>query len=126
MVSIFWLGWSVSPGTHWIAPVLSGVPFGAGFVLIFIALLNYMTDAYGEYGAGAVATVICTRSVFGALLPLARPAGFARLGVAWGMSLLGFLTVLLGLVPFALIRYGRRIRMRSELCKQSVREQDSR
>lgn len=106
--------------------MLSGVPFGAGFVLIFIALLNYMTDAYGEYAAGVVTAVICTRSVFGALLPLARPAGFARLGVAWGMSLLGFLTVLLGLVPFALIRYGRRIRMRSELCRQSAREQDSR
>lgn len=126
VVSIFWLGWSVSPDTHWIAPMLSGVPFGAGFVLIFIALLNYMTDAYREYAASAAAAASCTRSVFGALLPLASSAMYDRLGVAWGMSLLGFLSILLGLVPFAFIRYGGRIRMGSKLCQQFTREEDLR
>jgi len=93
--------------------MLAGVPFGAGFVLIFIALLNYMTDAYRDYAASAAAAASCTRSIFGALLPLAAPAMYDQLGVAWAMSLLGFFSVILGVVPFAFIKYGERIRLRS-------------
>lgn len=122
VVSIFWLGWSVSPNIHWIVPMLSGVPFGAGFVLIFIALLNYMTDAYREYAASAAAAASCTRSIFGALLPLAAAAMYDRLGVPWGMSLLGFLSLVLGLVPLAFIKYGERIRLGSQMCQQFARE----
>ncbi|EMR64643.1 putative mfs multidrug transporter protein [Eutypa lata UCREL1] len=86
VVSIFWIGWSASPNIHWIVPMLSGVPFGIGFVLIFIALLNYMTDAYREYAASAAAAASCTRSIFGALLPLAGTAMYGRLGVSWGFA----------------------------------------
>lgn len=124
VVSVFWLGWSVSPHIHWIAPMLSGIPFGCGFVLIFIALLNYMTDAYREYAASAAAAASCTRSVFGALLPLAGEAMYTRLGIAWGMSLLGFVSLVLGLVPFAFIRFGRRIRLASGMCQQFAKEEE--
>ncbi|KXJ85609.1 major facilitator superfamily domain-containing protein [Microdochium bolleyi] len=123
VVAIFWLGWTVSPDIHPAVPMLSGVPFGTGFVLIFIALLNYMTDAYREYAASAAAAASCTRSVFGALLPLAGPAMYGTLGIPWGMSLLGFLSLVLGLVPFAFIRYGERIRLASKLCQQYALEQ---
>ncbi|KAF2641915.1 MFS general substrate transporter [Massarina eburnea CBS 473.64] len=122
VISIFWLGWSASPHIPWIAPMLSGVPFGAGFVLIFIALLNYMTDAYHDYAASAAAAASCTRSVFGALLPLAASAMYDRLGVKWGMGLLGFLSLALGVVPFAFIQYGESIRHRSTMCAQFARE----
>lgn len=123
VVSIFWIGWSASPNIHWIVPMLSGVPFGTGFVLIFIALLNYMTDAYREYAASAAAAASCTRSIFGALLPLAGTAMYGRLGVSWGMSFLGFLSLVLGLVPFAFIKYGERIRLESQMCQQFARDQ---
>ncbi len=79
VVSIFWLCWSVSPQIHWIVLTLSGVPFGAGFVLIFTALLNYMTDAYREYAASVAAAANYTRSIFGALLPLSGAASMAAL-----------------------------------------------
>ncbi|KAF6800335.1 major facilitator superfamily transporter, partial [Colletotrichum sojae] len=90
VVSNFWLGWTVSPDIHWIVPMLSSVPFGAGFVLIFMALLNYMMDAYREYAASAATVASCARSVFDALLPLPGAAMYGRLGVPWGMSFLGF------------------------------------
>ncbi|KAJ5034845.1 uncharacterized protein L3040_008114 [Drepanopeziza brunnea f. sp. 'multigermtubi'] len=122
VVAIFWLGWSASSNIHWIVPMLSGVPFGAGFVLIFIALLNYMTDAYRELAASAAAAASCTRSIFGALLPLASSAMYGRLGVPWGMSFLGFVSLVLGLVPFAFIKYGERIRLGSKMCQQFERE----
>ena len=107
VVSIFWMGWSSSRHVHWIAPMLAGAPFGAGFVLIFMALLNYMTDAFPEYAASASAAASFTRSIFGALLPLAAPAMYGRLGIAWGMSVLGFVTLVLSLVPFGFLWLGK-------------------
>ena len=36
VVSLFWLGWTSRADIHWIVPVLSGIPFGVGFMLIFM------------------------------------------------------------------------------------------
>ncbi|KAL9078178.1 MAG: hypothetical protein Q9157_002901 [Trypethelium eluteriae] len=50
-VSLFWLGWAARPTVHWIVPVLAGVPCGIGYLLIFMALLNYIIDAYAVFAA---------------------------------------------------------------------------
>ncbi|PGH12166.1 hypothetical protein AJ79_04460 [Helicocarpus griseus UAMH5409] len=114
VVAPFWLGWTSSSGIHWIVPMLAGIPFGMGFFLIFVALINYLIDAYHEYAASAMAAASCCRSIFGAVLPLAAAPMFNRLGIAWGCSLLGFLSLLMTLIPFVFIRYGRLIRSRSK------------
>lgn len=113
MVALFWLGWSASPDIHWIVPMLAGIPFGMGFFLIFVALINYLIDAYHEYAASAMAAASCCRSILGAVLPLAAVPMFRQLGIAWGCGLLGFLSLLMSLIPFVFIRYGDKIRSRS-------------
>ena len=35
-LSLFWIGWTARADIHWIAPILSGITLGTGFVLIFI------------------------------------------------------------------------------------------
>ncbi|KAJ6133773.1 hypothetical protein N7523_000095 [Penicillium sp. IBT 18751x] len=121
VVALFWLGWTASVDIHWIAPMLAGIPFGMGFFLIFVALINYLVDAYHEYAASAMAAASCCRSVFGAVLPLAAAPMFNRLGIAWGCSLLGFLSLLMTLIPFVFIRYGDLIRSRSKFRQQLQR-----
>ncbi|PKY09429.1 MFS general substrate transporter [Aspergillus campestris IBT 28561] len=113
VLSLFWLGWTASVDIHWIVPMLAGIPFGMAFFLIFVALINYLVDAYHEYAASAMAAASCCRSVFGAVLPLASTPMFRHLGIAWGCSLLGFLSLLMTLIPFVFIRYGGWIRARS-------------
>lgn len=39
VVSLFWLGWSARAGVPFYAPMFAGVPFGMGFMLIFMALV---------------------------------------------------------------------------------------
>ncbi|OGM39531.1 hypothetical protein ABOM_011911 [Aspergillus bombycis] len=114
VLALFWLGWTASAGIHWIVPMLAGIPFGMAFFLIFVALINYLVDAYHEYAASAMAAASCCRSVFGAVLPLAATPMFRQLGIAWACSLLGFLSLLMTLIPFVFIRYGDRIRARSQ------------
>lgn len=121
VISLFWLGWSANADIHWIAPILSGVPFGVAFMLIFMALLNYITDAYEILAASGMAATSACRSVFGAVLPIAARPMYKNLGIAWASSLLGFLSMGMCVIPFVFIKYGHRIRANSKFC-QELRE----
>ena len=124
VISLFWLGWSASPHVHWIVPMLAGVPFGGGFLLIFMALLNYITDAYEVYAASGMAATSFCRSIFGALLPLAAAPMYKSLGVPWASSLLGFLSLAMCAIPFTFIKYGDRIREHSKFCQELKKRKD--
>jgi len=116
VIALFWLGWTSRADVPWVVPFLAGIPFGMGFVLIFMALLNYVTDAYEIFAASAMAAGACTRSLAGAVLPFAAKPMYDRLGVAWASSLLGLLSLGLCVIPFAFVGYGETIRSRSRFC----------
>lgn len=117
VISLFWLGWTASPEIHWVVPMLSGVLFGIGFMLIFMAMLNYLSDAYETFSASAQSAASCCRSLFGAALPIAAGPMFSTLGVNWACSLLAFLSLAMTIVPFAFIKFGNKIRANSKFCQ---------
>ncbi|KAL1994172.1 hypothetical protein VTN49DRAFT_2841 [Thermomyces lanuginosus] len=118
VVSLFWLGWTASSDIHWAVPMMSGVIFGLAYELIFMAMLNYLSDAYEIYSASAQSAASCCRSICGALLPLAARPMFDRLGISWACSLIAFLSLGVSLIPFAFIYWGRTIRNNSKFCQQ--------
>ncbi|KAJ5179265.1 hypothetical protein N7492_002475 [Penicillium capsulatum] len=118
VISLFWVGWTSSANIHWVVPFLSGIPFGMGYLLIFMAMLNYLTDAYETLSASAQSAASCTRSILGAVIPLAAKPMFHRLGVHWACSLIAFLSLGVSVIPFAFIRYGDRIRANSKFCQE--------
>lgn len=124
VISLFWLGWTANEKIHWIVPTIAGLPFGIAFVLIFMALLNYIVDAYEIYAASGFAATSFCRSIFGAVLPLAANRMYTTLGVAWASSLLGFLSLAMCGIPFAFIKYGDRIRANSRLCNELKAEKE--
>ncbi|EEQ87916.1 MFS multidrug transporter [Blastomyces dermatitidis ER-3] len=113
-----WFAWTCAPATiHWIAPILAGIPFGAGNTAVFIYASNYLTHSYGVYAASAMAGNSVMRSVLGGVLPLAGPAMYAKLGPNWASTLLGLLEIMIIPIPFVFYKYGHRIRMKSVLIK---------
>lgn len=117
-LSLFWLGWSSRATVHPAVPMMSGFLFGAGYLLIFMAMLNYLTDAYRQFSASAHTAASTTRSVCAVCLPLATRPMYARLGIAWACSLLGLVALAMAVIPFVFIRCGRSIRERSPFCQQ--------
>ncbi|KAH8891842.1 major facilitator superfamily transporter [Thozetella sp. PMI_491] len=113
MISLLWLGWSAKAEIHWIVPLLATVPYGLANQLIFMALINYVADAYGVYSASALAACGATRSFAGALIPLAVTNMLEALGIAWSCTLLAFIAAALCAVPFCFIIWGEKIRSRS-------------
>lgn len=118
VISLFWLGWGARPDVHWIVPTLAALPFGIGFLLIFMALINYVVDAYEIYAASAMGATSASRSVFGVVLPFAAAPLYENLGIAWACTLLGILSAVMSVIPFVFIKYGSKIREHSKFCQE--------
>lgn len=103
--------------------MLAGVFFGAGYLLVFLALSNYITDAYKQNAASAQAAVGAARSLTGVCLPLATGPMYGNLGVHWASSLLGFIALAMAVIPFVFIRYGVWIREHSRFCKMAIEQE---
>ncbi|EAA27613.3 MFS general substrate transporter [Neurospora crassa] len=116
VVSLFWLGFTSRFSVPFWIPMLSGIPFGMGFMCVFQALLNYLTDAYEIFAASANAAASCSRSLLATLLPLATAPMFHRLGIAGACSLLGGLSLLMTMMPFIFLWQGEKIRRSSKFC----------
>lgn len=117
-IGMFWIGWTAMKDIHWIVPVLGGLFLGVGFVLIFVALFNYLVDSYKIYSASALGASSISRSAFGVVLPFAARPMYNSLGIGWACSLLGFLGLLFAFIPFIFIRFGERLRQSSRICQE--------
>ncbi|KAJ5925827.1 hypothetical protein N7454_007337 [Penicillium verhagenii] len=109
-ISFFWYGWTADKHVFWIVPIIGMFPFGVGMMGVFMPIQTYIIDCYPAYAASANATLTATRSLVGALLPLAGPSMFDSLGLGWGNSLLGFLALAFVPIPIIFTKYGQRIR----------------
>ncbi|KAH7227210.1 major facilitator superfamily domain-containing protein [Fusarium redolens] len=118
VASLFWLGWTSYSEIHAAVPSMSGLLFGAGYLMEFMALLNYITDAYRQYSASAQAASSTIRSITAVVLPLAAPPMYENLGIQWACSLLAFFTLVLTCIPFVFIKYGETLRTRSPFCQK--------
>ncbi len=73
---------------------------------------NYLLDAYPSCAASVTAALAVLRSLAGALLPLGGLDMYEALGLGWGNSLLGFISLGLVPIPFLFYLYGERLRKR--------------
>ncbi|KAJ1323414.1 MFS transporter DHA1 family multidrug resistance protein [Microdochium nivale] len=114
-VTLFWYGWSAQLGAPWASTAFSLVPFGFGLVGVFMPLTTYLIDCYPMYASSAIAANTVLRSLVGAFLPLAGSPMYASLGLGWGSSLLGFLSVAMIPLPLLFYRFGGQLRKRETL-----------
>ncbi|KAN0066331.1 hypothetical protein ACQY0O_000425 [Thecaphora frezii] len=108
-----------SPDIHWIAPIIGSGPFGFGMVLIFLSLMNYLTDSYLIFAASVLAANSVIRSLFGFAFPLFTPNMYrigGENGIHWGPAIAGLLALLCLPFPFFFAKYGAAIRAK---CKYS-------
>jgi MFS family permease len=118
-IALFWLGWSSKLSIHPVMPMMSGVFFGFGYLLIFIALINYLTDAYKQFSASAAAAASTSRSIFAVFLPMATNSMYTKLGINWASSLLGFVSIVMAVIPFVFMKKGAWIRANSRFAQMA-------
>ncbi|KUI67683.1 hypothetical protein VM1G_03590 [Cytospora mali] len=117
VIALLWLGWTSRPSIPWIVPLLSMIPYGFAYQMIFMAMINYIADAYGIFASSGLAACAATRSIAGAIIPLAVETMVERLGIAWSCTVLALISCVLSLVPFGFIIWGEKIRAASNFSK---------
>lgn len=119
VIGLFWLGWTVWPSVSPVIPMISGVFFCCGYQLLFMGMVNYLTDVYRHHSASAHAAASMTRSIGAVLLPLAAGDMYDSLGLHWAPSVLGFIALAMGAIPFIFIRFGDRLARSSKYGREA-------
>ncbi|CAH0047317.1 unnamed protein product, partial [Clonostachys solani] len=125
VLGMFWLGWTSGKSLPPILPMLSGLFFGTGYLLLFMSMLNYISDTLPEFAASAQAVAATIRSIGAACLPLAAGPMYAQFGVRWAPSLLAFISLAMGVIPFIFILMDVKVQKRAENKKTGVVDEES-
>ncbi|KAL3477168.1 MFS general substrate transporter [Aspergillus californicus] len=111
---LFIYGWTGEKQTHWIAPNIGAALFGMGTIITFQCAQTYLIDSYTRFAASALAASACMRSLCGFSFPLFAPYMYDKLHFGWGNSLLGFISLVLGIpAPIFLWKFGPLLRKKS-------------
>jgi len=113
-IAFFWFAWTSYPSVSLWAPMMAGSLLGLSICWIFVALFNYMIDAYLFAAASALAANTVVRSLFGAGFPLFATQMYEKLGPQWASSLLGFIALAMVPIPLVLIKFGPTLRKKSK------------
>jgi multidrug resistance protein len=113
--ALFWLGWSSKRSVHWICPVIAGVPFGFGLLLIFFCVIIYFSMTYPPLSlASALAANNLLRYVLASVFPLFTVQMYQRLHIDWASSLFAFIALAMLPVPWIFEKWGPKLRMKSQ------------
>lgn len=119
IAGLFWYGWTLYPNLHPMLPTTGLFIIGVGIFALFFSVTTYLTDAYKDYASSALAVAAFGRNTLAAFIPLASPALFSNLGFQWASSLLGFIGIVVGLVPVLLLLWkGKVIRQHSRFIRE--------
>ncbi|KAI4595127.1 hypothetical protein KJ359_007102 [Pestalotiopsis sp. 9143b] len=124
-ISLFIFAWTAEPPAHWIIPILAGVPFGFGLVLLFLGINAYLTDCYERFSASALAANALLRCIFGGSFAVLADVMYRGLGTAWAVSVLGFVALALTPMPWVFYRYGPYLRSKSRYHRLASEPQGS-
>ncbi|KAL4938825.1 hypothetical protein BDV06DRAFT_225609 [Aspergillus oleicola] len=116
-VGLFIYGWTAEYEAHWIAPNIGAALFAIGLIICFQCCQAYVIDSYTRYAASATGVTAFVRTMAGFSFPLFAGSLYRSLGLGWGNSLLGFISLGMGLVaPVLLWSCGEWIRAKSPYC----------
>ena len=128
-VGLFIYGWTAQNGVQWAVPLLGTGFVGIGLIAAFMCINTYLIDTYTRYAASgkctlkddisprnllttlkAMAANTILRSILGCVFPLFGLQMYNALGLGWGNSLLGFISLALCPIPFLFYWYGEKLR----------------
>lgn len=93
--------------------VVSGLFFGFGYILVFFAMILYLSDTYKRYAASAQAAASTTRSLAAVGLPFAASELYQGLGVRQAGSVLAFASGAMAIIPFMFLIFRRMLKAES-------------
>ena len=85
-----------------------------GTLCVFITCYQYIIDAYETYAASALASITLIRYIASGGMVVVGIPFYENLGVAYTLTIMGSICVLMVPVPYLFYRYGAWIRTKSK------------
>ena len=121
-VGCFIYGWTSFPNTSIAGPIVGITTLMVGIYHIYLSCFNFLADSYLTYASSALAAQSFARNIFAFMFPLFVEDMYHRLGYQWASTLAALLGVVLGVIPFVLFFYGKRIRAKSKISQALQRQ----
>ena len=125
-IGCFIYAWTSFPNVSIVGPIVGITILMLGVYHAYLGVFNFLADAYLIYASSALAAQSFSRNVFGFAAPLFTTQMYDALGYQWASSLVGFIGLLLGVVPFVLYAKGDVIRKKSQFSKQLQKLEEQR
>ncbi|ANB11005.1 Yhk8p [Sugiyamaella lignohabitans] len=113
-IGLFMFAWTAYAEVHWIVPMVASGIFAFGSYFTFNGIITYTVETYHRYAASATAANVFIRCAIAGSAPLFGVQMLEGMGIHWGISLLGFVAVLLCPSAFIFRIYGKTLRMKSK------------
>lgn len=117
-ISLLWFGFTSDGNTSFWSPVIAGGLLAVCDPLLWLAMLNYLTDSYPNVAASAVAAFLIPSFLIAAGCAHAGIAMFENMTTQWAMATLGFISFGLVALVYILYFFGPKIRAKSRLARK--------
>src|SRR5436853_599369 len=85
-ISLFWVAFTSDGSVSWVSPLFAGGVLGFCNPLLWLAMLNYITDSYPSVAASAIAAFSLPSFTIAAALVHAGIAMFENMTTTWAVS----------------------------------------
>ncbi|KAL6244682.1 hypothetical protein RBB50_008210 [Rhinocladiella similis] len=121
-ISLLWFAFTCDGSVSYWSPVVAGGVLGFCDPLLWLAMLNYITDSYPNVAASAIAAFLIPSFLIAASLAHAGVAMFENMSVKWAFATLGFISFGLVALVYILFFFGPRLRRYSKLARTFEQE----
>ncbi|CAD6977894.1 unnamed protein product [Tilletia controversa] len=99
---------------HFVVPCLALVVFTAGMSIVFNSWLSYLSDAYSDQAASAMAAATFSRSLLGAAFPLFMREMLLGMTIQWTFTFFSIISIFLSIGGIVFVKKGGAIREKSQ------------
>ncbi|KAH7020646.1 vitamin b6 transporter bsu1 [Macrophomina phaseolina] len=114
-ISLFWFAFTSDGKTSFWSPVVAGGVLGFSDTLLYLGMLNYITDSYPNVAASAIAAFLIPSFTLAAAFAHLGLLMFENLGTTWAMACLAFISLGIVALVYLLYFFGPWLRRKSKL-----------
>ncbi|KAK2626839.1 hypothetical protein QTJ16_004014 [Diplocarpon rosae] len=116
-ITLLWYAFTSDGKTSYWSPIVAGGVLGFADPLLWLSMLNYITDSYPNVAGSAIAAFLIPSFIMAAGLAHLGVLMFENMSTKWGMATIGFISFSLCAMIYFVYFFGARIRMRSKLAR---------
>ncbi|KAL3418748.1 polyamine transporter 3 [Phlyctema vagabunda] len=116
-ITLLWFAFTSDGSVSFWSPVVAGGVLGFADPLLWLSMLNYITDSYPNVAGSAIAAFLIPSFILAAALCHLGLLMFENMSSTWAFATIGFISLGLCVLIYVIYFFGGRIRSRSKLAR---------